>query len=545
MDKTAIQRNIFGGITAGIVALPLALAFGVQSGLGAEAGLYGAIILGFIAAAFGGTQTQISGPTGPITVLTAAFIASTIKSHGSLEAALPTIFFTFCLAGLFQLCFGFAKLGKYIRYMPTPVVSGFMTGIGLIIIFFQLYPSMGLNSPGNINDVFVNLLDALAKLNPEAVALCIGTVALIYLLPKITTLLPSSLIALLIMTTISTYFNMQVPIIGHIPRGLPALRTEILDAFHIGLIYHAIWPALTIAVVGIVDSLLTSIVADNKTHTNHDSDQEVIGQGLGNFFTGLFGGLPGAGATMRTVVNINSGANHRLSGIVHSLLLFAILMGLGKYAELIPLSVLAGILLTVGISIIDYKGLKQLLAVPRMDALITLLVIVLTVFVGLLEAVLIGFIVASIATIHKVSEWSRRKSNIISAYDLTKRNDNLSRKEAHDSFYHNIYIKQLEGPLFFGFTSYFKELTRSIPNIDIVIIRMRRVPYMDLSGLHAIEEVYEYLSRKGIQVYFTGLTEQPKKLLHDTEVVPNLIPPSQIYNKFKELMDKLEKAHLA
>lgn len=525
-----LKGDIFGGITAGVVALPLALAFGVQSGLGAEAGLYGAIILGFFAAAFGGTQTQISGPTGPITVLTGGLIAGLIQQLGSVESALPTIFFTFCLAGIFQCLLGLLKLGRYIRFVPYPVISGFMTGIGVIIILLQLLPGLGLKPTSGINNIFYELFHLKEAINYQSLLLCLFTIALIYILPKLTQAVPSSLVALIVMTIAAFYLKLDVPIIGDIPHGLPSLQTEIIDAFHIDLIYHAIWPALTIAAVGTLDSLLTSLIADNRTRTTHDSDQELIGQGIGNFLTSLFGGIPGAGATMRTVVNINSGGKTKLSGIIHSLLLLSVLVGLSNFAEYIPIAVLAGILFTVGVSIIDYKGLRHFFQIPRADALITAVVLVLTVFIGLLEAVVIGFIIASFATIRQVSEWSENTSEVFSAKDLPVR-FNITKDISK-----NIYIKHLEGPLFFGFTSYFKQLTKAIPDIKYVIIKMDSVPYIDQSGVYALEDTCDYLKRKNIKVYFTGMNQQIKLLLSTTEVIPKIIPEKKIYSSFEKLI---------
>lgn len=530
MTWPQIRGDLFGGITAGVVALPLALAFGVQSGLGAEAGLYGAMILGFFAALLGGTNTQISGPTGPITVLTGGLIAVSIQNFGSLENALPVIFFTFCLASIFQVLMGIFKLGQYIRYVPYPVISGFMSGIGILIIILQIYPSMGLSSPSNVNDIVYGLFHTLDNVNYQAIALCAGTVFIIYLFPLVTKAIPSALFALIVMSLVAFYLKLNVPIIGAIPHGLPALQFEIIDAFHINLIYHAIWPALTIAALGALDSLLTALIADKKTHTFHDSDKELIGQGVGNFLTSLFGGIPGAGATMRTVVNINSGGVSRLSGMIHGILLVMLLLGLGPFAELIPLPVLAGILFTVGISIIDYKGLKHLFKIPRTDALITLAVLGLTVFVGLLEAVVIGFVIASCATISKVSEWSKNTSEIFPAAMLSEE-QNIPKEVLKHTF-----IKHVEGPLFFGFTSYFRTLTHSIPDIQIVVIRMLHVPYIDQSGLYALEDTIAYLNHKGITVYFTGINPEIKAMLHNTQVIPNAIPESHVFDSFDQFM---------
>lgn len=541
LDFKTLEHDFFGGLTAGVVALPLALAFGVQSGLGAEAGLYGAIILGFIAALLGGTATQVSGPTGPITVLTASVIAAAIQTYGNIENALPSIVIIFALAGLFQILLGLLKLGKYIRYIPYPVISGFMTGIGLIIILLQLFPAMGHDSPTKIYKIFFTLGSTIMNLNEGALFLTIATVALIYLTPKVTKAIPGSIVALVLMTLASYLFKLKVPLIGDIPKGLPIPQLSPFMNIDLAMVKAAIVPAFMIATLGSLDSLLTSIIADNKTKTTHDSNRELIGQGIGNFAASLFGGLPGAGATMRTVVNINNGGKTKLSGMIHSLSLLAILLGFSKLAALIPLSVLAGILFTVGVSIIDYKGLKHLFVVPRGDAFIILVVIVLTLFIGLTEAVITGFALASIMFMKKVSEVTEDKSTVVSAADVHNISSWKDEKNIPEKLCSKIYIKHLDGPLFFGFTSHFRVLTNSIPNIEIVIFRLRHVPYMDQSGLYAIEDAFEYLTNKGIRVYLTGLNEQPRHLLHETNIIPGLISENFVFNEFNDLIHALEK----
>ncbi|NOR79599.1 MAG: sodium-independent anion transporter, partial [Methyloprofundus sp.] len=307
IDTSNLRGDFFGGLTAGVVALPLALAFGVQSGMGAIAGIYGAIALGIFAAWFGGTNTQISGPTGPMTVVSAVVIATEIELHGSLDAALGTIIAIFLLAGLLQILLGVFKVGQYIRYMPYPVVSGFMSGIGVIIILLQIFPFLGQASPKKILDIFSELPNVLPLVNIEAVALALATIATIYLFPLVTKLIPSALVALISLTAASTLMGLDVAIIGHIPEGLPALHFDALGHIDFRDPMLIIIPALTLAALGTIDSLLTSIVADNMTKTQHNSNKELVGQGIGNMIGALIGGIPGAGATMRTVVNINSG----------------------------------------------------------------------------------------------------------------------------------------------------------------------------------------------------------------------------------------------
>ena len=405
-----ISGDIFGGLTAAVVALPLALAFGVQSGMGAIAGLYGAIALGIFAALFGGTNTQISGPTGPMAVVASAIVAGEVALYGSLDAALGTIVATFVLAAAFQIGMGLSRIGQYIRYMPYPVISGFMSGIGLIIIFMQIFPFLGLTSPRTIVDIFIGLPAVVERINYQAVGLTLVTITIIYLFPKVTKKVPATLVALILLSLLSAFMGLDVSVIGNIPQGLPDVHVYTLlsmDWHHPMVI---IIPALTLAALGAIDSLLTSVVADNMTKTQHDSNKELIGQGIGNMIAGLVGGLLGAGATMRTVVNINAGGTGNLSGIVHGLALLVVLLGAGAYAKLIPLPVLAGILITVGIGIIDYKGIKHLFRVPRADAIVMIIVLFLTVFVDLLQAVAIGLVLAALLFMKQMGEVAESKA---------------------------------------------------------------------------------------------------------------------------------------
>lgn len=530
-----LRGDIFGGITAGIVALPLALAFGVYSGMGAAAGLYGAIALGFFAALLGGTNTQVSGPTGPMSVISAVVISNAVAYAGGLDSAMGIILVTFLLAGLFQIGLGFAGIGQYIRYIPYPVISGFMTGIGLIIIILQVYPLMGAQSPHSTFDVIVNIHHLFDTINWYSLGLGLGTIAIIYLFPLITKLVPSTLIALLVTAGASMFWNMPVPTIGEIPESLPALQLSTITNFPFFTQFHLVLvPALTLAALGVIDSLLTSVVADNLTKTKHNSNKELVGQGIGNMIVALIGGIPGAGATMRTLVNINSGGRTRLSGMIHALMLLMILLVLGEYASRIPMAVLAGILITVGIGIIDYKGLKHIFDVPATDVVVMFIVMGMTVFVDLLQAVLVGLILASVLFMKKMGEINEQKSYAGSLEDSKDWVRWPDEKELPPELLKNVYIKHLYGPMFFGFTSHFQDMVREVPDVKVVILRMRHVPYMDQTGLYAIEDTVLYLESKGIKVVITGLQSQPADMLRRINLVPHLIPEEHLFPSFKE-----------
>lgn len=520
--------DIFGGITAGIVALPLALAFGVQSGLGAAAGLYGAIAVGILAAFFGGTATQISGPTGPMTVVSAAVIASLIALKGDLASALPSILLCFMLAGFFQILLGLTGAGKYIKYIPYPVVSGFMTGIGVIIIVLQLFPMLGHISPGNIIDIFKNLGTPLSDINFYALLLAALSIAIIYLFPKITKAIPSVLVALIIVSLIPIFIPMDLRIIGDIPSGLPAIRLELFSAF--GRLDMIILSALTLAALGTIDSLLTSVVADNITRTTHNSNKELIGQGIGNMGSALIGGIPGAGATMRTLVNIRAGGKSKVSGVIHGLVLLLILLGLGKFASQIPLPVLSGILITVGIGIIDTRGIKHLRKVTRVDAVVMIIVLVLTVFVDLLQAVAAGMIISSVLFMKRVGDISQEQS--VSTID----GDEEVSGALHDAYaipeeiQKYVSIKQINGPLFFGNNDYFHVLSQQISSTSkVLLIDMRLVPYIDQSGLYTMENIVLHLEQKKIQVFLLGLQTQPKDMMKNINLIPDLVDEGSIH----------------
>lgn len=526
-----IKGDLFGGITAGIVALPLALAFGVQSGMGATAGLYGAIAIGIIAAILGGTPTQISGPTGPMTVVSATVIAAAIERTGSLEKALPIILLIFFLCGVLQVFMGIFKIGKLVKYIPYPVVSGFMSGIGLIIIILQIFPFFGASSPKTILGIFSNVGEALGNINLQAVILASVTVAIIYLFKYVTKAIPSTLVALIVVTAGAYFMGWEVPKIGDIPNGLPNLRLELLTGFSLDNLNIILVPAITLAALGAIDSLLTSVVADNITKTRHKSNQELIGQGIGNMGAAFIGGIPGAGATMRTVVNIQSGGRSKISGIVAGVLLLAILLGIGFLAEEIPISVLAGILITVGIGIIDYKGLRHIRHVPWQDAAIMIVVLLLTVFVDLLQAVGVGVVLAALFFMKRMSDTVDARTAIYGmdfyGHYLKKfpEFNNIPEKKLKEE----VYVKSLEGPLFFGYNSQLNQITEDLPNLKVFVFRFKRVPFIDQSGLYSIEDDVNELRKHKLKVVFTDLTKETRQMLEKVGIIPAKVPQGQVF----------------
>ena len=553
-----LKGDIFGGITAGIVALPLALAFGIQafggiddpsaSSMGALAGLVGATFLGFFASLFGGTHSQISGPTGPMTVITASLLSGVWAAQHSMSAVLISMSLAGLFCGLFQILFGFLKIGKYVRYIPYPVLSGFMSGIGVIIIIQQLYPLIGCKSPVLVVDMIMQLPERVAGgVSFVALLLGLGTIAIIYLFPLITKKIPSTLVALLVMTIISLFLNMDEKLlIGQIPAGFPmpvfAKEGLSLQGLDWGMVLKAsVIPGLTLAGLGSIDTLLTSVVADNITKTRHNSNRELIGQGIGNMISGLFCGISGAGATMRTVVNVKSGGRTQISGMVHSLLLLAVLLGLGSLVRYVPLAVLAGILITVGWGIIDFKGFKDLLRIPRADAVVLIIVFLLTVFVDLLTAVGIGMVIACVLFMKRASDLVEGGYSSAEMTNFDKESPWQDEGGMPDKVKHKIYIQRLNGPIFFGTITKFQEVMNDVPeDAKIVIIRMRLVSFMDQSGLYAMETAIKELQDRGVLVLMTIIQPQPMYMLKTMKVIPLIVPELHTFKTFEDCTEFLK-----
>jgi SulP family sulfate permease len=536
-DFRNLKGDASGGLVAGIIALPLALAFGVQSGLGPAAGLYGAVAVGILAAVLGGTRTQASGPTGPMTVVAATVVVIAVERTGSVQAGLGIILLAFLAGGVFQVILGLLGVGKYVKYFPYPVISGFMTGVGVIIISLQLWPFFGSASPSSVLEVFTGILEPLGNINLGAVLVGAITVATYYLFPLITKAVPAVLVALIAGTGVAFFADLDVPLIGEIPGGIPEVQIGAMLSVapeHYALVIQT---GLTLALLGSIDSLLTSVIADNLTKTKHNSRRELIGQGIANLVAALFGGIPGAGATKGTVVNIQAGGVTRLSGTIHGVFLLAVLLGAGSLAAFIPLSVLAGLLIPVGLAIVDYKGLKHILRVPRADALVFVLVLVVTVFGNLIVAVGLGVVLASVLFMKKAGDLAA-SGVTLQAVDTETWDDEA---KLLGRYGREVTIKHLEGPLFFGFTASFRDqLTAAARETETLILRMDRVPYIDQTGLYTLETMILDLRQRGVEVLFTGIREQPLDMLTRIKLVPDLIGEGHVFDSIDECLAWLE-----
>ena len=538
-----VKGDLLGGLTAGIVTLPLALAFGLQSGLGAVSGLYCAIFLGAFAIVFGGTRTLISTPTGPMTVVAALTISEAIRIAGSLEAALGTILCIFIFAGVIQIALGLGNFGGNVKYIPYPVLSGFMTGIGIILILFEIFPLAGLPAPSRIYDVFRGLPLAMSHLNVEALVLGTLTLGVIHTSQKFIKAIPATLVALLFGTFVSLVTGLSVPLIGEVAQGLPGLQLQPFIDIHISEILFIGSSAFTLGALGCIDTLLTAVIADKITHTKHNSNRELVGQGLGNIASALFGGLPGAGTTMSTIVNIKAGGSTRLAGVISSLFLLAVLLGLGKYVQYVPIPVLAALLINVGMEIIDYNGLKEVLKVDRAEGAILLLVLLMTVFVDLITAVGAGMTLSVFMFMKKMGDIGEEKISLFPLRSLkVKKPCHLTEEFILPPDYlDHVYINTFTGPIFFGFSHILMDKLKRLPAVDTVIFEMNRVPYLDQSAAHALESAFEYLHTRQILVLIANINPQPLKMLYDIDLVPRVIPQHHIFDDIFDGVQWLEE----
>ena len=494
MTIKTLKNDILAGVTVAIVALPLALAFGVVSGAGAIAGLYGAIILGFIAALLGGVAVQVSGPTGPMTVVTAAAVATFSNDFSTVMAV---VFF----AGIIQISFGIVDLGKWIKFIPYPIISGFMCGIGVIIIILQINPLFGANTNSSIIYIVTNLFETFENINYEALFVGLVTIFIMFLTPKsITKIVPAALIALFFVTILATILNLNIPTIGEIPSQLPDF---ILPSFNILELSTVLTFAITLALLGSVDTQLTSVLVDSKLKTNHNSKKELIAQGIGNTMCSFFGAIPGAGATMRTVVNMKNGATTRISGVTHAIVLLIIAMFLAPIASKIPLALLAGILIKVGFDILDYRFLQIIRKVSKDDLLIMITVFLLTVFVDLIIAVSAGVFISSFMAVYQISKNIKMKH-----YKLLIDSENID-------------IIKVKGALFFA-TAILLERVLNKAKSEKMVIDCTEVSYLDISAIFKLEDIIEKYQEKNIEIVLVIKYTHKRRLLKIGKIFNNI-----------------------
>ena len=565
-----LKGDILGGITAAVVALPLALAFG-EAALGdggAIYGLYGAVIAGFFAALLGGTPAQVSGPTGPMSVTVGSIVATLVAADidqqvsGGLQETLPYVMGAVVIGGLFQILFGILRLGRYITLVPYSVVSGFMSGIGVIILLLQIGPLIGIKTNGsvisrlatlkeklfdpslaNVDQIGntcstwhfhiggINLIPNFCQTSEASIIIGLMTLAIVFLTPrKISQWIPSPLIALIIITFISVWWFADTSLSeagkvtldrigssGPIPEGLPALS---VPNFSLGYLPLLVESGLKLSLLGAIDSLLTSLVADNVSQTRHKSDRELIGQGIGNSVAGMFQGLPGAGATMRTVINIKSGGSTPISGMVHSLVLLLVLVGAGPLAAQIPTALLAGILIKVGLDIIDWGFLLRAHRLSVKTAVVMYGVLIMTVFWDLIMAVLVGVFIANLLTIDSITQTQLEGMEADNPIDNEEMSDSFSEtplpieeQKLLDQCSNEVMLFRLRGPLSFGAAKGITERMMLVRNYKVLILDITEVPRMGVTATLAIEDMVQEARVNSRKAYVAGAKGRVKERL--------------------------------
>ena len=517
-DLQTFRGDVFGGITAAVVGLPVALAFGVASGLGALAGIYGAIAVGFFAAVFGGTKSQISGPTGPMAVAMAVIVTS--YAHNFAEAFTVVI-----MAGLIQILLGVMKIGRFVSFTPYSVISGFMSGIGVIIILLQTLPFLGASvAMGGPMGAVRSWPDVIKDVNISAFAIAAVTLVVGILWPaRLRRVLPPTLAALMAGTALGVFWLTNTPVIGDVPTGLPELKLPVIS---VDLLTSAIQPALTLALLGSIDSLLTSLIADAITRTRHNPDRELIGQGIGNMVAGFIWGLPGAGATLGTVVNIRAGGRTQVSGVLRAAILLTLVLGLGKYVEVIPHAVLAGILMKVGWDIIDWRFITRIHRVQREHLLVMVITMGLTVFVDLVTAVVVGLIAAGMAYSRQLERLEL--DNVVSV-PLSDQSFLMIEEDGDDvdEFSARVGLVALRGS--FTVASSVKLINaigEDIKDHEIVILDFTGTVFIDDSAALVVEQMIDIAIAEDTECIVMGLTGAPETALLSLNVLKR-VPKDQ------------------
>ena len=524
-DFDTLRGDFFGGVTATVVALPVALGFGVASGMGAAAGLYGAIAVGFFASVFGGTRSQISGPTAPMTVA----MAVVLTSHASsLTEALTVV----VLAGLLQVLLGLSKVGRFVAYTPHVVVSGFMSGIGFIIMLMESLPLLGASGAlGSPTDALRALPAAVSDIDTGAFTIGAVTVAVGFLWPRrYSRIIPGPLVALVTGTALGILWFTEAPVIGAIPVELPTLQIGMPP---VGFLLHALQPAIILALLGSVDSLLTSLVADSITGKRHNPDRELIGQGIGNMAAGLIGALPGAGATMGTVINIRSGGSTPVSGALRALLLLALVLGLGRFVEPIPLAALAGVLIKVGWDIIDWRMLGRLHRLRREHLIVMLTTLCLTVFVDLITAVAIGLIAGGMVHARRLERLELDSVMSVPFLDAAFFAGDEASTHA-DPFAARVGMVALRGTLTVASShKLVSVISLDIKEHEVVIFDFSGTVYIDDSAAMVIGQLLEVAAGSDTECIVTGLSDDVAATLHSLDILGGL-PAERIVATFDE-----------
>ncbi|MFA0441169.1 sodium-independent anion transporter [Vibrio sp. 10N.286.49.C2] len=523
----SLKGDLFGGVTTAIISLPLALAFGVASGAGAEAGLWGAIMVGLFASLFGGSSTLISEPTGPMTVIMTAVLTSMMAKYP--ETGLAMTFTVVMMAGAFQMLLGTLRLGKYVTLMPYSVVSGFMSGIGVILIILQFAPLLGQAAPaGGVIGTLQAVPDIFAQLDIAELFLGLLTLAILFFFPKrYQKYVPPQLVALVAVTLLSVVFfdSDSIRRIGEIPAGLPTLVMPYINA---DMLTTMVIDALVLGTLGCIDTLLTAVIGDSLTRKEHDSDKELRGQGLANLVAGLFGALPGAGATMGTVTNIQVGARSPLSGVVRAMVLALVVLVAGGLTEPIPMAVLAGIAVFVGFNILDWSFIQRAHKVSLQGMAIMYGVMLLTVFVDLIVAVGLGVFISNIIIIERLSREQARQVKAISDADEDDVPLTANERRLLEQANGKILFFYLSGPMIFSVSKAISRQHSSIADYEAMILDLTDVPMIDVTVGLALENAIKDALDANCRVYLLCPNEQTQQQLDKFHII-DLVPHSNIY----------------
>ncbi|HHX8311927.1 MULTISPECIES: SulP family inorganic anion transporter [Vibrio diabolicus subgroup] len=521
------KGDVFGGVTTAIISLPLALAFGVASGAGAEAGLWGAIMVGLFASLFGGSNTLISEPTGPMTVIMTAVLTSMMAKYP--ETGMAMTFTVVMMAGAFQILLGTLKLGKYVTLMPYSVISGFMSGIGVILIILQLSPLMGHAAPsGGVLGTLSALPETISNLKFSELFLGLLTLGILFFFPKqYRKYVPAQLVALVVVTLLSVMFfdTEDIRRIGEIPAGLPSLVAPHIDP---DMFVEMVIDALVLGTLGCIDTLLTAVIGDSLTRKEHDSDKELRGQGLANMISGLFGALPGAGATMGTVTNIQVGARSPLSGVIRALMLALVVLVAGGLTEPIPMAVLAGIAVYVGFNILDWSFIQRAHKVSFSGMAVMYGVMLLTVFVDLIVAVGLGVFISNIIIIERLSREQARQVKAISDADEDDVPLTDSERGLLDRANGKVLFFYLSGPMIFSVSKAISRQHSSISDYDVMILDLTDVPMIDVTVGLALENAIKDALDANCAVYLLCPNERTREQLEKFHVI-DLVPNDNMY----------------
>jgi SulP family sulfate permease len=534
-DKKQFTADLMAGIIVGVVALPLAIAFGIASGVTPQQGLITAIVAGFIISALGGSRVQIGGPTGAFIVI----VYGIVQEYGVDGLVTATL-----LAGVMIMLMGFAKFGSVIKYMPWSLIVGFTSGIALVIFSSQIKDFFGLEMgavPADFIEKWIAYGQHFSSINPLAVAIAVGTTILTFLMPRWTTKFPGSLVAILISTAVVQIFDLPVETIeskfGEIPSTLPSPH---LPAVDFNTIRHLLSPAFTIALLGAIESLLSAVVADGLTGTNHRSNMELVAQGSANIASALFGGIPATGAIARTVTNIKNGGRTPVAGMIHAVVLLLIMLFVGNWAKLIPLSCLAGILLVISYNMSEWKSFVSVLKGPKNDVIVLLTTFFLTVLFDLTLAIEVGMVLAAFLFMRRMAKLSNIESISRESDDMEEETGDPD-ATAKLNIPKGVEVYEINGPLFFGASHNFKEVMRQLEvHPKVLILRMRKVPMIDATGLYNLREFIKFLQLRKVTVVLSGVNPEVGRELASYGIT-HLVGEENIKPHIREAMARLEE----